>query len=206
MVEAFRQNGVPLDVRAIAELRGAGKREAIARLLDRGPEPGAASRLDLADRISASFRDILGGIYQTEGIRPVEGAPETLTWLRDAGIRVAFNTGFERESMDLILAQSAWLGEADAIVCGDEVSRGRPAPYMIFRAMELTGVTDVRRVMAVGDTVNDLLAGANAGVAAIVGVLTGSQGWDKLATVAHTHVLRSVAGIPGLIEREFGRV
>jgi phosphonatase-like hydrolase len=108
--------------------------------------------------------------------------------------------------MDLILAQSEWLGAADAIVCGDEVSRGRPAPYMIFRAMELAAVTDVRRVMAVGDTVNDLLAGANAGVAAIVGVLTGSQGWDKLATVAHTHVLRSVAGIPGLIEREFGRV
>ena len=71
---------------------------------------------------------------------------------------------------------------------------------MIFRAMEITGVTGVDRVLVAGDTVRDLQAGANAGVRAVVAVLTGATGSAALGRVGHTHMLSSVAELPALIE------
>jgi len=77
------------------------------------------------------------------------------------------------------------------------VSAGRPAPYLIHHAMELTGVTEVGRVLAAGDTVVDLLAAHNAGVIG-VGVLTGALTRAQLAEHPHDHILQSVAALPGL--------
>jgi len=87
----------------------------------------------------------------------------------------------------------------DAVVCSDEVARGRPAPYMIFRAMEATGIVDVDRVLVAGDTVRDLEAGVGAGARAVVGVLTGSTDATTLGRVRHTHILASVAELPALV-------
>lgn len=36
---------------------------------------------------------------------------------------------------------------------------GRPYPYMMFRNIEASGVTDARRVAKVGDTVSDIREG-----------------------------------------------
>jgi phosphoglycolate phosphatase-like HAD superfamily hydrolase len=65
--------------------------------------------------------------------------------------------------------------------------------------MEATGVTDVRKVIKVGDTVLDLLAGANAGVRGVVGVLSGQQSIEQLGKVEHTQIIPSVADLPNLI-------
>src|SRR6185436_4110889 len=70
---------------------------------------------------------------------------------------------------------------------------------MIFRAMELTGAQDVRRVAVLGDTVNDLEAGANAGVAMNIGVLSGAHSKEKLETAPHTHLIESVRKFPPLL-------
>jgi phosphoglycolate phosphatase-like HAD superfamily hydrolase len=91
----------------------------------------------------------------------------------------------------------------DASICSDEVPLGRPAPFMIFRAMEATGVTDVRCVIKVGDTALDLLAGRNAGVRGVVGVLSGSQSEEELRSAEPTHILPSVAALPELIDTAF---
>jgi phosphoglycolate phosphatase-like HAD superfamily hydrolase len=65
--------------------------------------------------------------------------------------------------------------------------------------MEATGVTDVRRVLTAGDTPNDLGAGMNAGAGFVVGVTTGSFTREQLLVEPHTHVLDSVAELPGLL-------
>jgi phosphoglycolate phosphatase-like HAD superfamily hydrolase len=78
----------------------------------------------------------------------------------------------------------------DVVVTMDEVSAGRPPPFMIFRSMEATGVTDVSRVLVAGDTVRDLEAGVNAGAAFVVGVLTGGMNTAELGMMRHTHLLR----------------
>jgi phosphoglycolate phosphatase-like HAD superfamily hydrolase len=58
-------------------------------------------------------------------------------------------------------------------------------------------------VAVVGDTVNDLLAGARAGVAGIIGVLTGSHDQSRLGSERHTHIIGSVAGLPSLLAKAF---
>jgi phosphonatase-like hydrolase len=119
--------------------------------------------------------------------------------LRAAGARLALNTGFDRSVVDLILAETAWPeGLVDVVVCGDDVAAGRPAPDMIRLAMARVGVTDPRRVAVVGDTRLDLEAGANAGVAWRIGVLTGAHDRATLERAPATHIIPSIEDLPGL--------
>jgi phosphoglycolate phosphatase-like HAD superfamily hydrolase len=60
----------------------------------------------------------------------------------------------------------------------------------------------VHQVGAVGDTVLDLQAGYNAGVALNVGVLSGAHARSKLAAEPHTHLIASVADLPALIDSQ----
>ena len=112
---------------------------------------------------------------------------------------MALNTRFDRDTTQMLLAALGWAAHTvDAIVCGDEVPQGRPAPYLIFRCMEATGTVSVGRIANVGDAVLDLRAGNNANVRFNVGVLSGAHGRDLLAAEPHTHLLASVADLPTL--------
>jgi phosphonatase-like hydrolase len=121
-------------------------------------------------------------------------------------VRVALTTGFDRDVAGLLLGAVGWDDRViDAVVCGDDVPQGRPAPYLIFRAMERTGVVCTRRVVNVGDTALDLESGWNAGVGGNLGVLSGAHGREQLETQPHTRLIGSVAELPGfLVERDGG--
>lgn len=193
---ALAAHGVAVTPQAINSLRGASKRLAILNLL-----PEAADREMRAERVYDTFVEHLARAFEGS-VEPVPGAPEAIAALHAAGVRVALNTGFDRETTNLLLHALGWRqGVVDAVVCGDEVARGRPAPYMIFRCMEATGITDVRSVANAGDTVLDLQAGHNAGVALNIGVLSGAHGRDQMQEQPHTHLLGSVADLPGLLQR-----
>lgn len=191
---ALAEYGVTVGPEVIRGLRGASKREAILGLL-----PAGTARAEQAERAYASFRDHLARRY-ADTARAVPGAGEVFAWLRGHGIRVALNTGFDRGTTQMLLAALGWAAETvDAIVCGDEVPQGRPAPYLVFHCMEATGTLSVGRVANVGDTALDLRAGHNAGVRLNIGVLSGAHGRDLLAAEPHTHLLASVADLPRLL-------
>jgi phosphonatase-like hydrolase len=193
---ALSEHGLAVTPEQLGGVRGASKREAVLRLVPEGPD-----RSRRAGLIYESFRARLARRYRTEGVEPVEGADETFRRLRARGVRVALNTGFDRDITGLLLSALGWGdGAVDAVVCGDDVRRGRPAPYLIFRAMEATGVADVRRVANVGDTALDLQAGRNACVRWNVGVLSGAHSRRVLEQSPHTHLLGSVAELPGLFD------
>jgi phosphonatase-like hydrolase len=192
--QAISATGTPVRSSDIAEWMGADKHEAIRALL------GSEAADDEVARVHEDFRRRLDEAYRQRPPQPFPGVREALRELRVRGVKVALTTGFDRSITDPLLAGVGWdAGDLDAVVCADEVPRGRPAPYMIFRAMELTGVRDVGRVLAAGDTVLDLQAGANAGAGAIVGVLTGKVDAITLGRVRHTHLLASVAEVPALL-------
>lgn len=174
-------------IRALAELGGAHLDEAaVAAAFDR-------------------FRTILADFYRETPPVALPGVEDALRELRSRGIRVALTTGFSDEVATPLLASLGWTvgdGDAhllDAVVTTSHVTAGRPAPYLIHHAMELTGVTDVRQVLAAGDTIVDLLAAHNAGVIR-VGVLTGALGREALSAHPHDYILDSVADLPGLAE------
>ncbi|WP_062432878.1 phosphonatase-like hydrolase [Herbidospora daliensis] len=185
---AVRAAGATPTPEEVHRWMGAGKREAIAGLL------GAPSEAAYQD-----FRARLASLYATKPPYPLPGVAEAVTRLRDAGVKVALTTGFDREVATGLLESVGWTGFFDAVICVDDVPAGRPAPYMIFRAMEATGVTDVRAVLTAGDTVRDLEAGTRAGASMVVGVLTGAQDAVDLGAVAHTHILAGAARIPDLL-------
>jgi phosphonatase-like hydrolase len=193
-VGALAEHGIEVTREQLSAVRGSSKRQAVLSFVPEGP--GQRAR---AAAVYDSFRGRLARRYQTDRVCPVAGAATTFRSLRERGVRVALNTGFDRETTALLLDALGWGGGVfDAVVCGDDVARGRPAPYLIFRAMEAAGASSVHRVANVGDTTLDLLAGHNAGVRWNIGVLSGAHGRTLLEGAPHTHLLPSVAELPGL--------
>jgi phosphonatase-like hydrolase len=201
--EAFRTvlqaRGIEITDDALRSVRGASKREAIHRFVERHL-PGDSTEVDRqTEGIFSAFRDHLAKSYAHGGAKPIPGAEQAFEWLHGRGIKVALNTGFDRMITDLLLRAIGWGPEAvNAVICGDDVAQGRPAPFLIFRAMEATGTISVHRVMNVGDTVLDLQAGRNAGVGENIGVLSGAHSLEQLEKFPHTRLIPSVAEIPTL--------
>ena len=191
---ALVEHGIDISAAQINGVRGASKREAILALV-----PEGAERNKRAERVYASFRAQLAQRYAM-GVSAIPGAVDAFLALRECGVRVALNTGFDRDTAGLLLNALGWeQGTVDVVVCGEDVAKGRPAPDLIFRAMELAGTTDARKIANVGDTTLDLRAGHNAGVRWNIGVLSGAHDREALEKEPHTHLLASVAELPELL-------
>ena len=191
---ALAAEGVTLDAAALVEVRGATKRLALERLLPPGPDHAAA-----VERAYVHFTGALREAYRPGTVAPVEGAVAVVSGLRRAGVRVVLNTGFDRALTDHLLGVLGWTALADAVVSGDEVAAGRPAPDLVRRAMSLMGVTDPAEVANVGDTTLDLGAGAAAGAGWNIGVWSGAHDRARLLTAPHTHLCASVADVPAIL-------
>lgn len=198
---AFREHGLPFEEGEITAWRGASKLEVFRHFTRKA---GAPEPETLALEAYATFQKALADQYASGSLEPIEGAEAALRWLRAQGILCAINTGLDAPIVEVILRRLGWAEDIfDCVITGDEVPAGRPAPFMIFRAMERLGIPDPRDVLVVGDTALDLQAGVNAGAGGVVGVLTGAHGIEILGATRHTHILPSVAALPDLLEREF---
>jgi phosphonatase-like hydrolase len=186
---ALAAHDIALSADDIMRVRGASKRQAIRALL-----PAAfASR---ADAIYDAFKADLTRRYQN-GVRSVPGADRVFRDLRARGARLALTTGLDRDIAMLLLGRLGWTRTTiDAVVCGEDVVNGRPAPDMILLAMQMTGVTDAAAVANVGDTTLDLESAALAGVKWNIGVLTGAHGRAMLEKAPHTAIVPSIAELP----------
>ena len=196
--ECVESRGAVISDGQFSQWMGTEKRAAISALLDLGGVQASETQIDEA---YAWFLAELQHRYSEQPPVVFPGVAEAVAELRSRGIKVALTTGFSTEITEPLLAGVGWSvpETLDAVVCASEAAAGRPAPYLIHRAMELTGAQDVRRVLAAGDTIADLLAADNAGVIG-VGVLTGAMSRDVLAELPNTHIVYSVADIPALPE------
>lgn len=197
---ALEENNLRATRSELTELKGAAKREVITRFVERQwgkGDPGNEARIATAYR---DFKSQLENKFSNGGVKPIPGAAATFAWLKARGIVCATTTGFYRSVTDLILKFAGWQDTFAANICSDDVKDGRPAPYMIFRAMEATGIADVREVLNIGDTRLDLQAGTRAGVLGVIGVLTGVHKEDRLMPESPSHLISSVASLPSLIE------
>ncbi|ROO88164.1 phosphonatase-like hydrolase [Actinocorallia herbida] len=191
--EAVEAAGATPGTGDIDRSMGADKREAIHALLG-GPSP------ETVEDVFADFHRRLTSAYAARKPEPLPGVEKAFAVLRAAGVKVALTTGFDRSITEALLGLLGWdSAVVDAVVCADDVAAGRPAPYMVFRAMELTRVHAASSVLTAGDTVLDLRAGTNAGAGFVVGVLTGSMNAAQLGGERHTHLLPGVADVPALL-------
>lgn len=142
-----------------------------------------------ADAIDKTFETEIMRCYAMPGSTDFIH-PDLPAWLgkcRASGVQVGLNTGYPRHIQDALLAGLGLDSLVDHAISAAEVSRGRPAPFMVHRLMEMAGVTDVARVAKAGDTVNDVLEGRNAGCGLVIGVTSGADSemalWEAGADV-----------------------
>ena len=200
LIEAARIHELPGSPEELNALMGMNKREVFDLLARRRHGEDVRRAEQVAEEALATFVQSMRAAYE-HSLRPVNGAEEVFTFLRERGIKVATDTGFDAQVTQLIVQRLDWPGRLiDLAVCSSDVPRGRPAPYMIFRAMEQVGVIDVRQVMKIGDSPADLEEGFNAGCGEVIGVLSGAHTIETLGPCPHTRLLPSVADLPALFQ------
>ncbi len=191
------KRGIVVTAAEIGPWRGASKRAVIQHFVDLRSKKNDTERQALVGEVYQDFNAQLNEAYLA--VPPITGAEEAIRKLRENDYLIAATTGFDREIVVPIFRRLGWEKYFAAIVASNDVSRGRPSPYMLFHAMETAGVDSVGAVMAVGDTPLDLQAANNAGLRGMVGVLSGAGTEEQLRREPHTHLLASVASLPALL-------
>lgn len=154
---------------------------------------------DRAQQANRAFETAYGEVVDGGGVHPIAGAEAAIASLRASGVKVALLTGFSAPTRDRLVAALGWDHIADTFVCPSEAGRGRPYPDLVLTAILRCGADAVAAVAAVGDTASDMESARRAGVALRVGVRTGTHDDPVLRDAGATHVVDSVADLPGLL-------
>jgi phosphonoacetaldehyde hydrolase len=106
----------------------------------------------------------------------VPGLLHCVASLRRRGARIVGTTGYFREAAERVAAAARCQGYVpDHNLCPEDVSAGRPAPWMIFQHMERLSIYPPAAVVKVGDTIVDMEEGCNAGAWAVGVIRTGNE-------------------------------
>lgn len=154
-----------------------------------------------AARANDAFEQVFAQAVTRGEVSAMPGAERTFDFLREHGIRICLVTGFAAPTRDLVIGALGWEGAIDLALSPADAGRGRPWPDMILTAVLRLRIDDVAEVAVVGDTANDLIAGKRAGASMVVGVLSGAHSRAALRLAPHTHIVDSVADLPGLLGR-----
>lgn len=105
----------------------------------------------------------------------IPGVLDCVKRLRQRNIRIGATTGFFLAAAQRVYQSAEKQGYIpDCCVCAEEVTQGRPAPWMIHRIMQFTRIDTPSAVVKVGDTIPDIEEGLAAG-AWSVGVMQSSS-------------------------------
>jgi phosphonatase-like hydrolase len=198
--DTLAANGLEISANSMHEVKGMNKYEALRILIERSD-----MREQLMPGLSVIHEDFVERMiefYRSDpSVSEIHGAGDAFRRLRQAGVKVALNTGFSRDIAQTLIDRLNWERDEliDVSVTSDEVERGRPHPDMIQLLMLKLGVTDTRRVAKVGDTPVDLLEGRNASCGLVVGVTGGSSTREQLERYPHDYLIGSVAELPELL-------
>ncbi len=170
-VQTFHSAGIEVSVAEARRPMGIHKKEHLRAML-RSPEiaqrwlvthgrPWSEADVDRLYEVVTPRQ--LESLDQHSGLTP--GLLECLATLRQRGLKVGGTTGYFRAAALRVQEAARIQGYIpDLSVCADEVPRGRPAPWMIYRVMEGLDVYPPSAVVKVGDTLVDIAEGRNAGV------------------------------------------
>lgn len=178
-------------LRYVAETMGQSK-IVVFRHLSGGDE-------EQAQAANKEFERCYARLVEDGKCSPIPGAEAVMTGLRERGVKTALTTGFAAATQSAIISALGWQGLTDVVLCPDAGIRGRPYPDLPLTALIRTQTTSVRSMIVVGDTSSDVISGLRAGARASIGVLTGAHNAAQLTAAGATHVLSSVADLPGLV-------
>ena len=120
-----------------------------------------------------------------------ENLPHFFNALRDNDIKITLNTGYNRDIQKLLIDKFNLDDCIDDYISSQEVSRGRPYPFMINKLMLKQNIKDPQSVIKVGDTIADIIEGKNANCKT-VGVLSGSSTKNNLQKYKPDFILNDI--------------
>lgn len=94
-------------------------------------------------------------------IDQIDGAADLLHWCRTQGFGTSIITSKPRANSELIISRMGF--EVDALVCGDDLTRGKPDPMAARIVCEKVGTTP-GEMLYVGDMIFDFQFALNAGM------------------------------------------
>lgn len=119
------------------------------------------------DAYQARVHETYDGRIETEEGLLKPGVVELLQYLREKGLKLAVATSTRRARAMRLLTRNGLLNWFDAVVCGDEVERGKPDPAIFLLACEKLGVAPDEAVIF-EDSANGLRAASAAGIRCVL--------------------------------------
>ncbi|WP_417874070.1 HAD hydrolase-like protein, partial [Xanthomarina gelatinilytica] len=153
--KALNAHGVAVDLNTVLKI-GAGKEkhQAIKDVL----VEFMPNKLGKSEVIFEEFKRMLDKAYENLEVKPIKGVENVLLNLRQKGIIVVLNTGYNRQVAEKLLEKLAWDKNIhyDMLLTASDVEKGRPHPEMIHKAMEAFNITNASFVLKAGDSAIDI--------------------------------------------------
>ena len=148
---------------------------------------------ELQSRHDQLFRELL----PPEARRPLPGAKELLTELREKGVTHGIATSGRRPGIEPSL-EALEIPAGMVVVQRGDVARAKPEPDLFIECARRLGV-EPEDCYVVGDAVWDLLAARRARMLSI-GLLSGGYGADELQGAGAFRVYRDAAELRGSLD------
>lgn len=171
----------------------------------RGQAPADVLRAVFPDNLARAqaaqlaFDRSLAGAVGRRVVSVVPGAHEVLAGLAESGCRICVLTMMPRRELTSLLQASGLRDVVSVALCAEDVPRGCPFPDLALAAMLRTGVGEVGETAMVHGTAAGVECGRRAGASLVVGVLTGPHPAARLHSAGATHVIKTIADLPGVL-------
>lgn len=152
-----------------------------------------------AQAAELAFDRALGDGLRRVVVRPAACAARALARLRESGRKICIVTSLPRQALDAALEATGLRALADLSLSSDDVARGFPWPDLVLTALLRTQTGAVCDVTVVHSTGAGVESGRRSGAGVVAGVLSGPHAAARLRSSGATHVLGSIADLPGLL-------
>jgi phosphonatase-like hydrolase len=190
---ALNHYNVPVDLNHVL-LYGAGKEkfQAIKDIISNSPYA-----LDEMVQLEAFnyFLAQLDIAYADFDVTPMPGAEQVFAALKQSGVKVVLNTGYNRATAENLLKKLGWAEgqQIDLLVTASDVLHNRPMPDMILYAKNKLHITDTKQMAKIGDSCIDIEEGKNAGCLLNIGITTGAQTETQLMEAKPDFIVHSLS-------------
>ena len=127
-IEVFEKYGYKMTKELYVNVMGTGRKNVIKTFLENFGD-------DLPiEKMYEEKDNQLFYIIENQGIHLKEGVKELFSMLKEKNYKIALATSAKRERVEKQI-KDKWLKESfDAIVCGDDVEKGKPSPDIFLKA------------------------------------------------------------------------
>jgi len=201
---AMKERGYDIPHEKIYPLMGYKKPEAIRMMLQEYEIDITAITAEYINNIHDRFIELMVQYYKnTDQLQALPHAEEVFAWLKKHNIKIGLDTGFSTDITNIIIDRLGWLkdGKIDYVVCSNEVTAGRPHPYMIQKMMKAAGIENAKQVIKLGDTEVDVNEGKNAGCLFSIGVTTGAFTRAALEPYNPDFIIDDLSELVGILEQ-----